>query len=128
MTILISDVNDNHPTFASPFYLAGVTEGARILSPVITVTATDKDILMNSRIKYSIVGGDSNGKRHFVITQSINQSINQSTNESVNQSINQSTNLSVNQSINQPINLLTNQYLKHLIIIKDKGNHKHVEL
>ena len=62
VTILISDINDNRPVFDSSFYIAGVTEGTNILSNVITVTAQDKDISRNSRIQYSIIGGDSNGK------------------------------------------------------------------
>ena len=39
-----------------------VTEGADVGTNVITVVATDRDIGMNSRISYEIVGGNIDGK------------------------------------------------------------------
>ena len=62
ITILVSDVNDNRPVFSSPLYVVGVSEGISVLSTVTTVTATDRDISRNSRVQYSITGGDPDGK------------------------------------------------------------------
>ena len=58
----MNDVNDNRPVFGSSLYVVGVSEGISVLSAVTTLTATDRDISRNSKIQYSIVGGDPNGK------------------------------------------------------------------
>eukprot|EP00794_Sanderia_malayensis_P011813 gene11813-13037_t len=60
VTVIVTDVNDNAPTFAESHYSAGVSEGANLLTRVATVTATDKDIGQNGRVKYSIIRGNDN--------------------------------------------------------------------
>ncbi|XP_065063594.1 protocadherin Fat 4-like isoform X2 [Rhopilema esculentum] len=59
--ILVSDINDNEPVFGSQRYFAGTSEGAAVSSTVITVSASDRDLGLNSRITYTIVNGNTNG-------------------------------------------------------------------
>ena len=58
---MVSDVNDNPPKFSKQGYIAGVTEGADVSTAVITLTATDPDLGLNSRVKYKIIGGNERG-------------------------------------------------------------------
>ena len=58
----MTDINDNAPQFSETVYNVAVTEGADVRTNVITVVATDRDIGMNSRISYEIVGGNIDGK------------------------------------------------------------------
>ena len=58
----MTDINDNAPQFSETVYNVAVTEGADVGTNVITVVATDRDIGMNSRISYEIVGGNIDGK------------------------------------------------------------------
>lgn len=67
VTILITDVNDNRPVFSSSFYFAGVSEDVTPLSTVVTVSATDKDLSSNSRIKYGIIDGDADGEKYALL-------------------------------------------------------------
>ena len=57
----MSDINDNEPVFGSQRYFAGTSEGADISSAVITVSASDRDLGLNSRIAYTIINGNTNG-------------------------------------------------------------------
>lgn len=43
VTIAITDANDNAPSFGSPTYTAAVSETASPGSPIITITAKDRD-------------------------------------------------------------------------------------
>lgn len=56
--ITVSDVNDNKPMFTAPMYLSSIPENALIGTSVIQVSATDVDIGMNGRIRYSLVEKD----------------------------------------------------------------------
>ena len=62
--IIVDDVNDNKPAFVSPNYTF-VMEDEPFSYPVITITAIDKDLGSNGRVKYGIMqdgSGDSFGK------------------------------------------------------------------
>ena len=55
LTIIVVDVNDNSPIFASSFYSATVTEIIPIGTSILQVHASDQDIGTNALVRYSIV-------------------------------------------------------------------------
>ncbi|XP_028856949.1 protocadherin-16-like isoform X2 [Denticeps clupeoides] len=55
LTVLVEDVNDNAPTFTHDLYQVTLAEHSPAGSPVITVTATDKDSGENGRITYRVL-------------------------------------------------------------------------
>ena len=57
LQVTLLDVNDNSPVFQLRPYHVNITEG-KISGPVITVTATDKDL--NSHITYMITKNYNN--------------------------------------------------------------------
>ena len=57
LQVTLLDVNDNPPVFPQKTYHVNITEG-KISGPVITVTATDKDL--NSNITYMITKNYNN--------------------------------------------------------------------
>lgn len=59
---LLTDVNDNAPTFTRLPYKAQVSEGAAVDTQVIRVLATDLDDALNSGIFYSITDGNADHK------------------------------------------------------------------
>lgn len=48
------DVNDNVPFFTSSIYEASVTEGAKIGTSVLQVSAHDKDLGLNGQVRNSL--------------------------------------------------------------------------
>lgn len=60
VVLQIQDQNDNDPVFWPKVYEAVVGEDATPGTPVLTVTAADKD--ENPRLQYSIVGGNVRGR------------------------------------------------------------------
>ncbi|XP_045034928.1 protocadherin-like wing polarity protein stan isoform X2 [Daphnia magna] len=60
VVLQIQDQNDNDPVFWPKIYDAVVGEDATPGTPVLTVTATDRD--ENPRLQYSIVGGNVRGR------------------------------------------------------------------
>ena len=56
-TIGLIPVNDNNPVFSEAEYLAQVSEAASRGEAVVTVQASDRDELSNTRITYEIEGG-----------------------------------------------------------------------
>ncbi|XP_042222155.1 fat-like cadherin-related tumor suppressor homolog isoform X3 [Homarus americanus] len=60
--VLVSDVNDNPPEFASHTYFTTVTESANIGSDIVRVLATSRDSGKNAEITYSIIGGNEHRK------------------------------------------------------------------
>ena len=58
--VRILDENDNSPLFDPKLYSASVSENATIGLSVMQVSATDLDDGLNGRVRYSIVGGDTN--------------------------------------------------------------------
>ncbi|NXF85164.1 PCD12 protein, partial [Eubucco bourcierii] len=55
LTICISDVNDNAPSFEKATYEAAVAENSEAPALLLTVRATDPDLGFNGRITYSIL-------------------------------------------------------------------------
>lgn len=60
VVLQIQDQNDNDPVFFPKVYEAVVGEDAQPGTPVLTVTAADRD--ENPRLQYSIVGGNVRGR------------------------------------------------------------------
>ncbi|KAK5644385.1 hypothetical protein RI129_005685 [Pyrocoelia pectoralis] len=52
--ISVTDVNDNFPIFKQPLYTGSVLEDALIGTSVVQVSATDADIGLNGRIRYTL--------------------------------------------------------------------------
>uniref|UniRef100_A0A673XXT8 Neural-cadherin-like n=1 Tax=Salmo trutta TaxID=8032 RepID=A0A673XXT8_SALTR len=61
----ITDVNDNVPFFTSSIYEASVTEGAKVGTMVLQVSAQDKDLAFNGQITYSLLSDSSGDHRLF---------------------------------------------------------------
>ena len=59
--VVISDVNDNAPSFETSSILATVQEDANIGDVVITLLANDPDAGTNSELRYSITSGNEAG-------------------------------------------------------------------
>lgn len=59
--ISLGDVNDNPPVFQQATYTANVAEDALIGTSVLQVTASDADQGFNGRVRYVLVGADSDG-------------------------------------------------------------------
>ncbi|KAL1116918.1 hypothetical protein AAG570_005387, partial [Ranatra chinensis] len=57
--ITVTDVNDNAPKFSLNFYSVSVSEDVPIGTSVIQVSATDADMGLNGRVKYSIENTDT---------------------------------------------------------------------
>uniref|UniRef100_A0A8C7PBT5 Neural-cadherin-like n=1 Tax=Oncorhynchus mykiss TaxID=8022 RepID=A0A8C7PBT5_ONCMY len=61
----VTDVNDNVPFFTSSIYEASVTEGAKVGTMVLQVSAQDKDLAFNGQITYSLLSDSSGDHRLF---------------------------------------------------------------
>ncbi|CAB0008571.1 unnamed protein product [Nesidiocoris tenuis] len=66
LTVILTDINDNPPTFNQTSYDAYLPENSPPDTFVFHVLATDLDSMKNAIIQYSIVGGS--GKDHFRIS------------------------------------------------------------
>jgi protocadherin Fat 1/2/3 len=62
LMILVLDVNDNPPEFASKYYFATVSENVAIGSDVVRLLATSRDTGVNAEITYSIIAGNEHRK------------------------------------------------------------------
>jgi protocadherin Fat 1/2/3 len=62
MMVLVLDVNDNPPEFASKYYFATVSENVAVGSDVVRLLATSRDAGVNADITYSIVAGNEHRK------------------------------------------------------------------
>lgn len=58
VSINLVDINDNSPTFNKTVYQAYVMENQPIGTPLLVVTATDKDEGINARLSYGLTGGN----------------------------------------------------------------------
>ncbi|XP_041944391.1 cadherin-22-like [Alosa sapidissima] len=58
VTIVITDVNDNAPSFPQKLYQFGVSEGAAVGTPIGRVIATDADMGDNTDMSYLITEGE----------------------------------------------------------------------
>ena len=61
MTIKVSDVNDNAPSFQRPFYSATLSDVAVANLTVFQLIAVDPDIGPGGQLKYSIKSGNTGG-------------------------------------------------------------------
>lgn len=60
--VLVGDENDNPPKFHLTKYTAAIREDAALQTKVIQVLATSQDIGKNAEIKYTLTGGNEQGK------------------------------------------------------------------
>ncbi|XP_046380464.2 protocadherin Fat 1-like isoform X3 [Haliotis rufescens] len=60
--VLVGDENDNPPKFHLTKYTAAIREDADLQTEVIQVLATSQDIGKNAEIKYTLTGGNEQGK------------------------------------------------------------------
>lgn len=58
LTVLLSDINDNPPMFASDPIVGSVLEGAFSNTEVLILQANDPDDGINASVVYSLIGGD----------------------------------------------------------------------
>ena len=65
VTVIVTDVNDNPPVSDSLSYNVSLSESTAILSPVLTIFASDYDIFENSEFEFSITSGNEN--RFFML-------------------------------------------------------------
>jgi hypothetical protein len=56
--VTVLDVNDNAPVLEEDEILITITEGEELRQTLLTLTATDADVGVNSEIVYSLTGGD----------------------------------------------------------------------
>ncbi|KFW06322.1 PREDICTED: protocadherin-12 [Eurypyga helias] len=61
LTICISDVNDNAPSFEKATYEVAVAENSEAPAFLLTVRATDPDLASNGKITYSILDSSASG-------------------------------------------------------------------
>ncbi|XP_030648412.1 protocadherin-16 [Chanos chanos] len=61
LTVLVEDVNDNAPTFTQDLYQVTLLEHSPPGSPVVTVTATDRDSGENGRVTYRVMSATREG-------------------------------------------------------------------
>lgn len=71
--ITVTDINDNLPVFKPATYSKTFPEDVTKGTPVVTVTATDKDSTSNGQIMYTIINGNADDK--FKIDMVIRQNI-----------------------------------------------------
>ncbi|XP_064481963.1 cadherin-related tumor suppressor-like [Ornithodoros turicata] len=64
--IKVLDVNDNPPQFANVAIVRQVEEGIPMNTPVVTVTAVDKDSKLNGKVVYTITNQEPPGS-HFAV-------------------------------------------------------------
>ena len=55
VTVVVTDINDNVPTFRQPEYWFEVSEGAQLRSNVGLVGAVDQDLGRNADVTYSLM-------------------------------------------------------------------------
>ncbi|XP_071105938.1 protocadherin Fat 4-like [Haliotis cracherodii] len=60
LTVTLSDVNDNTPTFDNSSYVFKVEEGLGGVNATTSLSASDLDLGVNSHLTFSLIGGNSN--------------------------------------------------------------------
>jgi protocadherin Fat 4 len=68
VTISITDINDNHPSFDQSFYELPIKENTPMGSVLTRLTAVDGDLAENGSVQYDIIAG--NDFNHFNINSS----------------------------------------------------------
>ncbi|XP_062584769.1 protocadherin Fat 4-like [Saccostrea cucullata] len=71
VTVTLSDINDNQPIFSVPKYSFTIMESSSINTIVGDLTASDKDIGVNSVLSFSIISGENSAD--FAIDTSTGQ-------------------------------------------------------
>ncbi len=71
VNVLVTDVNDNAPTFPKQPYKISLSEGSPVGTQVVRVFASDADEGVNREVSYSIVGG--NEEKRFVVDKNSGQ-------------------------------------------------------
>uniref|UniRef100_UPI00358DE9BE protocadherin-16 n=1 Tax=Myxine glutinosa TaxID=7769 RepID=UPI00358DE9BE len=66
MSIFITDVNDNQPSFAQPAYEVTLSEESSSHAVVLVVSATDEDLGENGQLSYSLSSSTTNGNNFYV--------------------------------------------------------------
>ncbi|XP_061073015.1 protocadherin-16 [Conger conger] len=61
LTVLVEDVNDNAPVFTQDLYQVTLLEHSSPGSPVVTVTATDRDSGENGKVTYRVMSSTKDG-------------------------------------------------------------------
>ncbi|MBN3320699.1 PCD16 protein, partial [Atractosteus spatula] len=61
LTVLVEDVNDNAPVFTQDLYQVTLPEHSPPGSPVVTVTATDRDSGKNGKVTYRVMSSSRDG-------------------------------------------------------------------
>uniref|UniRef100_A0A8C6EDG5 Dachsous cadherin-related 2 n=1 Tax=Moschus moschiferus TaxID=68415 RepID=A0A8C6EDG5_MOSMO len=67
VSIEVLDVDDNPPTFSSLEYYAHIKESTPPGSPIIVVSASDRDVGSHAEVSYHLTSG--NEKRHFCLEE-----------------------------------------------------------
>lgn len=62
LLLVVTDVNDNNPTFVDSSTIIYVSEATYVPHVFVKATATDPDLDNNSTLSYSIVSGNEDGK------------------------------------------------------------------
>ena len=62
LLLVVTDVNDNHPTFADSGFVIKISEATHTPTVVLKVIATDPDLGNNSTLTYTILLGNEEGK------------------------------------------------------------------
>uniref|UniRef100_A0A8C4R1J8 Cadherin domain-containing protein n=1 Tax=Eptatretus burgeri TaxID=7764 RepID=A0A8C4R1J8_EPTBU len=66
MSIFITDVNDNPPSFSQPSYEVTLSEESSSHAVVLVVSATDEDLGENGQLSYSLSSSTTNGNNFYV--------------------------------------------------------------
>ncbi|KAG7484133.1 hypothetical protein MATL_G00046080 [Megalops atlanticus] len=61
VSVSLSDVNDNAPSFSQPSYSVNIPENNAPGTPIVTVSASDPDVGQNARLSYSILESSVEG-------------------------------------------------------------------
>ena len=71
--VKVTDVNDHHPRFVEEMFFASVFENASIESSVMLLKATDEDIGINARLRFTLIEsgteGDGDSRTMFRIVE-----------------------------------------------------------
>lgn len=61
LRIVVQDVNDHSPEFKRQAYYATIKENSIVGTWVLTAVAVDKDVGLNGKIRYSLLGDKIDG-------------------------------------------------------------------
>ena len=58
LEIIVEDINDHAPVFDKQVYTGAFSSNMSLPAPVLTVTATDRDVGQNGQVRYSLLGSN----------------------------------------------------------------------